>query len=294
MTTINSSASQPHVIVEKKHEPPTYYKSLVKSGYAPVSGLEMYYEIHGTGKGTPLVTIHPIWGLANVFPTLTKNRQLIAVELQGHGHTADIDRPMSYEQHADDVAALLKHLQIEQADFFGESINSIVAVQMAVRHPELVRRVVTWGAPFGRLEESYDPISSAEFMTLTPDHSSVQFQREAYQRVAPDPTQWPTLYTKVNSIEWKGFSSDELKSIQAPVLIAAGDHDVIGARLEHALEVFRLIPSAQLAIVPDAGHFVLNDDPQKLLPIIETFLADPISPVRFATILLGYHPGETR
>ena len=131
MTTLNQSAPQPNVAAEKKHAWPIYYTTLVRSGYAPVNGLQMYYEIHGTGK--PLVTIHPVWGLANVFPQLVRHRQLIAVELQGHGRTADIDRPLTFEQHADDVAALLKHLQIEQADFFGVCSGGIVAVMMAVR-----------------------------------------------------------------------------------------------------------------------------------------------------------------
>ena len=142
MTTLNQSAPQPNVAAEKKHSWPIYYTALVRSGYAPVNGLQMYYEIHGTGK--PLVTIHPVWGLANVFPQLVRHRQLIAVELQGHGRTADIDRPLTFEQHADDVAALLKHLQIEQADFFGVCSGGIVAVMMAVRHPDLVGRVATY------------------------------------------------------------------------------------------------------------------------------------------------------
>jgi pimeloyl-ACP methyl ester carboxylesterase len=278
--------------VSKAHGAPTYYKTLVRTGYAPVNGLQMYYEIHGTGK--PLVTIHPFAGLANVFPSLTRNRQLIAVELQGHGRTADIDRPLSFEQEADDVAALVKHLQIERADFFGESFGGIVAVQMAVRYPALVRRVATYGSALGKLQDVTLPESLAELMSLTPDHNSVQFRREDYERVAPDPTQWPTLFAKATRIQWMGFSRDELKSIKAPVLIAAGDHDVLGARLEHMLEMSRLIPNAQLAIIPDAGHFVLNDDPEKLLPIIATFLDQPTSTVPFATVKTGYHPGETR
>ncbi len=129
--------------VHKTSKGPTYYKTLVTSGYAPVSGLQMYYEIHGTGTARPLVTIPPIWGLVNVFPSLVRHRQLIAVELQGHGRTSDSDRPMRWEQHADDVAALLEYLQIEQADIFGESVGGIVATHLALRHPRVVRRVAT-------------------------------------------------------------------------------------------------------------------------------------------------------
>ncbi len=99
----------------------------------------MNYEIHGTVQSRPLVTIHPFVGLADVFPSLTRNRQPIAVELQGHGGTADIDRPLSFEQEAEDVIALLKHLQIDQADFFGESRGGITAILIAIRHPELTK-----------------------------------------------------------------------------------------------------------------------------------------------------------
>src|SRR5262249_54546261 len=152
----------------------TYYKTLVRSGYAPVNGLQMYYEIHGTVAARPLVTIHPWLGLANVFPSLIRNRQLIAVELQGHGRTVDIDRPMTFEQHADDVASLLKYLRIPQADFFGESFGGTTAVMMAVRHPEIVRRVAIYGSVLSKFEEVIRQESLAEFFSLTPDHPSIQ------------------------------------------------------------------------------------------------------------------------
>src|SRR5262249_21209381 len=154
MTTANDAQRRP---AEKRRGGSFYYKSLVSSGYAPVNGLQMYYEIHGTVPARALVTLHPWLSLANVFPSLTRNRQLIAVELQGHGRTADIDRPMTFEQHADDIAALMNHLHIEQADFFGESFGGTVAVMMAVRHPELVRRVAIYGSVLGRFEEVIRP-----------------------------------------------------------------------------------------------------------------------------------------
>ncbi len=294
MATMSESPTQSNPTVVTKREGTTYYKTLVRSGYAPVNGLEMYYEIHGTVTARPLVTIHPFLGLANVFPSLTRNRQLIAVEAQGHGRTSDIERPLSFEQEAEDVITLLKHLQIDQADFFGESFGGITAMLIAIRRPELVRRVVTYGSPFGKFEDAYPLESLGQLMTLTADHRSVQYQRECYQRVAADPKKWLTLFAKFTTRQWKGFSRDELKSVKAPVLIAAGDHDVLGAHLEHQLETYRLIPNAQLAVIPDAGHFVLNDDPEKLLPIVGTFLDESESRVPFATTLSGYHPGETR
>ncbi len=153
MATMSKSPTQSNPTVVTKREGTTYYKTLVRSGYAPVNGLEMYYEMHGSGTGVPLVTIHGFAGLANVFPSLTRNRQLIAFEFEGHGHTADIGRPLSFEQEAEDVASLLKYLEISQADFFGESFGGIVAVQTVVRHPEMVRRVATYGSALGKIEE---------------------------------------------------------------------------------------------------------------------------------------------
>jgi pimeloyl-ACP methyl ester carboxylesterase len=246
-----------------------------KTGYVPVNGLQMYYEIHGTVTPRPLVTIHPWLGLANVFPSLTRNRQLIAVELQGHGRTADIDRPMTFEQQADDIAALLKYLEIPQADLFGESFGGTVAVLLAVRHPKLVRRVAIYGAVLGKFEEVIRPESLAEFMSLTPDHRSIQFERENYERVAPDPTQWPTLFAKSSRIAWKGLSRDELKSIKASVLIAAGDHDVLVPLVEHHLEMSRLIPHAQLAVIPDVGHSCCTKIPRSCCRSLQTFSINP-------------------
>jgi pimeloyl-ACP methyl ester carboxylesterase len=271
------------------------YKTLVRSGYAPVNGLRMYFEIHGTIAERPLVTIHGFLGLRNVFPSLVRNRQLITMDLQGHGCTADIDRPLSFEQNAEDVVQLLKYLQIEKADLFGESFGGIVAMLIAARHPGIVRRVAIYGTMLGNRSEVSRPQSVAEFARLTPEHRSIQYQRESYLRLAPNPMQWPILFEKTArmAMEWRGFPSETLKSIQAPVLIAAGDHDVLSPMLEHHLAMFRLIPNAQLAIIPDAGHFVLNDDPEKLLPVVATFLDQPTS-AAFATTLSGYHPGETR
>jgi pimeloyl-ACP methyl ester carboxylesterase len=274
---------------------PTYYKSLVHSGYAPVNGLSMYYEVHGTVADWPLVTIHPWLGLANVFPSLIRTRQLIAVELQGHGRTPDIDRPPSFENHAEDIAALLQYLDIPRADIFGEGFGGIVAAQLAVRHPDLVRRVAVYGSILGAMDEVLTQVSLADFRNLTPDHPGIRFERENYERVAPDPTQWPTLVARsmAATAAWAGFSREELQTIKAPVLIAAGDRDTLTAPLEHLLRWSRLIANAQLAIVPDAGHFVLCDDAEKVLPIVAAFL-DNTSTVPFATTVSGYRPGKTR
>src|SRR5215472_3325322 len=229
------------VVAHSADKPAQSSQAEKKTGYAPVNGLRMYYEISGEGK--PAVYIHPIVSHCGLISGLTKNRQWIAMDLQGHGRTADIDRPMSCEQHADDIAALLKHLKIEQTDFFGDSFGGTIAVMMAVRHPKLVRRVVSYGGSFA-------PFPRDTAAVLTPDSDAFKWKREEYQKVAADPKQWPTLFDKVlkSGMEWKGFSPNELKAIKAPVLIACGDHDLIP--VERSAEWSRMIPNAQLAIIP--------------------------------------------
>jgi pimeloyl-ACP methyl ester carboxylesterase len=256
-----------------------------KTGYAPVNGLKMYYEIKGVGK--PAVYIHPVVSHCGLIPGLTGNRQWIAMDLQGHGRTADIDRPMTCEQHADDIAALLKHLEIEEADFFGDSFGGTIAVMMAVRHPQLVRRVVSHGG-------SLAPYPGPAADRPPDDADLVKWQREEYQKVAPDPKQWPTLFDKASKslFAWKGFSPDQLQAIKAPVLIASGDHDLIP--VERCAEWSRMIPNAQLAVIPDSGHFVLFSEPEKLLPTVAAFLDAPASQVPLGTAKSGYYPGVTR
>jgi pimeloyl-ACP methyl ester carboxylesterase len=256
-----------------------------QSGYAPVNGLKMYYEI--TGEGKPAVYIHPVVSHCGLIPGLTGNRRWIAMDLQGHGRTADIDRPMTCEQNADDIAALLKHLKVEEADFFGDSFGGTIAVMMAVRHPQLVRRVVSHGGSFAPYpgNAADRPPSDADF---------VKWQREEYQKVAPDPKRWPSLFDKItNSLfAWEGFTPDELKAIKAPVLIACGDHDLIP--VERCAEWSRMIPNAQLAVIPDTSHFVLSSEPAKLLPTVAAFLDAPTPRVPLGTAQTGYYPGVTR
>ena len=273
------------VVAHSADKPAQSSQAEKKTGYAPVNGLKMYYEISGEGK--PAVYIHPVVSHCGLISGLTKNRQWIAMDLQGHGRTADIDRPMTCEQHADDIAALLKDLKIEEADFFGDSFGGTIAVMMAVRYPQLVRRVVSHGGSFAPFPRGTAP-------ALTPDSDAFKWKREEYQKVAPDPKQWPTLFEKVlkSGMEWKGFSPDELNAIKAPVLIVCGDHDLIP--VERYAEWSRKIPNAQLAIIPGASHFVLFSEPEKLLPTIAAFLDAPTPKAPLGTAITGYYPGVTR
>ncbi|HEY2856250.1 MAG TPA: alpha/beta hydrolase [Gemmatimonadaceae bacterium] len=268
-------------------------KAHLKRGYAPISGLQMYYEIEGTGE--PLVFIHPALGFGGLekFPGLTQRHSLVRLDLQGHGRTADLrDRPLSIEQYAEDVIALLDYLGISKADIFGESYGGNAAVLIAIRHPERVRRVAAYSATFGPAEIAHDPAMVRFDHPPTPYSRDTQFQRESYKSVAPDAQSWPTLWDKVTQIRWSGFSREELLAIRVPMLIMVGDRDFV--RLEHAIETFHAVPSAELAVIPDAGHFALYSEPERVMPIVQHFLekAATRSPVAHAG--LGYHPGESR
>jgi pimeloyl-ACP methyl ester carboxylesterase len=262
-------------------------------GYAPVNGLKMYYEIEGTGN--PLVYIPPVFGYAGLktFPALAENHSLLTVDLQGHGRTADIpERPITLEQNAEDVAGLLKHLGITRADFFGESYGGVMAVMIAVRHSGLVGRVATYGATFGPPQVALNPRTTHLDQPPAAESSYIQYQRENYKRVAPDPEYWPKIFDKLGRLQWEGFSKEELASIQAPMLITLGDRDFV--RLEHSVESFHLISNAELAVIPDAGHFTLSSEPERVIPVVKHFLEKPEKRIPVATARTGYHPGETR
>ncbi len=262
-------------------------------GYASVNGLKMYYEIAGTGD--PLVYIPPVFGYAGLksFPALLENHLVITADLQGHGHTADVpERPMTLEQNTNDMVGLLRHLGISKTDFFGESYGGVISTMIAVHHPELVGRVATYGASFGPPQIALNMEMLRTRVAPTSDSRAFEFQRENYKNVAPDPEYWPKFWSKVCSIQWGGFSNEELASIEAPVLIAIGDHDFV--RLEHAVETLKLIPNAELAVIPNAGHFALFSEPERVIPVVEHFLKKPEKKIPIATAATGYHPGRTR
>jgi pimeloyl-ACP methyl ester carboxylesterase len=263
------------------------------TGYASVNGLKMYYEIEGVGE--PLVYIPPALGCAGIksFPEFVEDFSLITVDLQGHGRTADIpDRPLSIEQHAKDVVGLLNHFEIAHADFFGESYGGAIATMIAVRHPQMVKRISTYGATFGPSQTAVDPKMLHFDKAPTPDSTAFQFQKEYYKLVAPYPNDWAQLWNKSIQMQWEGFSDDDLASIKAPLLIALGDHDFV--RLEHALEVFRRIPIAELAVIPDAGHFALFSEQERVTLAVRHFLKKPDDRMPIATAQLGYQPDKTR
>lgn len=253
----------------------------------------MYFEIKGTGD--PLVFIPPAFGFAgrNSFPELVQNHSIITIDLQGNGRTPDVpERPISIEQYAQDVVGLLKYLGISKADFLGESYGGDTAAVIAVRYPEFVRRVATYAATFALPSNTLNPETTHRDQPPTAETRDIQYQREGYKTVALDPAYWPKIYEKVCSIQWNGFSKGELASITAPFLIVQGDHDYV--RLEHSVETVRLIPHAELAVIPSASHFALSSEPERVIPIIKHFLEKPENQLPLVNANVGYHPGENR
>ena len=259
-----------------------------RTGYAPVSGLEMYYGVHGDGP--PLLLLHGAYMTADsmgpLLAGLAQGRQVIAPEQQGHGHTADIDRPITYEQMADDSAALLEHLGIEQADVVGYSMGGGIALQLAIRHPTRVRRLVVASASY-----TYDGMHAAAiemFPTITPELFAGSPMEDEYLRVAPNPGHFPKLVEKLVHLDSTPFAwpADDIRGITAPTLIVVGDSDVV--RLEHAVELFGLLgggvmgdlvgmPTSRLAVLPGTSHFIppgcgVLDRADWLLAMIPEFL----------------------
>lgn len=258
----------------------------VEGGYVQVDGLRMYYEVHGTGR--PLVLLHGalmfIEAFGELLPKLAQGRQVIAVELQGHGRTNDVDRPFSYEQMADDVAALLHKIGIESADLLGYSLGGGVAMQMAIRHPDLVRRVVAVSVYIDD-DGVYPEILEGE-RNMTPESLEGFGWREAYARVAPDPERWSVIINKVKQLDlsFKGWSHGVIRSIRAPVLLVVGDSDIV--RPEHAAMMFRLLgggvagdivgmPRSRLAVLPATNHTSVIERTDWLVPMVEEFLNMP-------------------
>ena len=255
------------------------------SGYASVNGLNMYYEIHGTGA--PLVLIHGggstiQTSFGRVLHSFAKDRQVIAVELQGHGHTADINRPETFEQDADDVAALLKYLKIENADFFGFSNGGNTTMQIAIRHPDLVRKIILGSAFFkrdGMYLQFWESINRATLKDMP------QPLKDAYKKVAPDSNDLSKMFEKDKKrmVEFNDWKAEDIHSINAPALIIIGDEDVV--RPEHAVEMLRLLPHARLSILT-GGHGAYIGEvttgmehskiPELTVSMIEEFLNEPM------------------
>jgi pimeloyl-ACP methyl ester carboxylesterase len=265
-----------------------------------VNGLDMYHEIHSAGQqpgqptGVPLVLLHGAFSAIGtsfgaLLPGLARTRQVIAFELQAHGRTADIDRPLSVEQMADDTAAALQHLGIEQADILGYSMGGAVALQVAIRHPQVVRKLVlasvtyNLGGVHPGLMDGFEEMQP-EMMYGSPWH-------DEYLRIAPDPDHFATLFAKKNEMDrdTRDVPAETVAAIKAPTLIVIGDSDLV--RPEHAVEMFRLLgggvfgdiaglPQSQLAILPGTTHVSIMNRAEWLVPMIGEFLDAPVPDAR--------------
>ncbi len=227
--------------------------------YAPVNGLKLYYELHGDsnniGNGKPLVLLHgggstieTTYG--RILPALAKSHHVIAIELQAHGHTPDIDRSLSFEQDADDVAELMRQLQITKADFMGFSNGGTTCLQIALRHPALVHKLVLASATYrrdGMPAGFFEGFPNAKLETMpAPLHT-------AYLKANPDPKGLQAMFDRdvARMIAFKDIADEKVQSIQAPTLVLNGDKEVVSA--EHALKLSRTLPHGQLCILP-GGH----------------------------------------
>jgi len=259
--------------------------------YADVNGIRLYYESQGTGR--PLILLHGGLGAIEMFgpnlPALAEGRQLIAVDLQGHGRTADIDRPLDVALMADDIAALIRHLKLERPDIMGYSLGGGVALLTAIRHPELVGRLVIVSTVFRRTgyypeilaQQSQVNAQAAEMMKQTPMY-------QLYSSVAPRPEDFPRLLEKIGETMKKDFDfSQQIAGIKATTLIVAGDADIFPP--SHAVEMFGLLgggkkdpgwdgsgrPDSRLAILPGLTHYNIFLAPA-LAETVVPFLNEPV------------------
>lgn len=252
--------------------------------YASVNGIRLYYEIHGTGR--PLILLHGGLGAIEMFgpnlPALAKGRQVIAVDLQGHGRTADIDRPIDPKLVAEDIAALIDHLKLDRPDVMGYSFGAWVALHVAARHPDKVRKLVFASAPFKRSgfypemlpQQAAVSGAIADQMRETPMY-------QLYSAIAPRPQDFPRLLDKMGAFMRSEYDyTEQVKQLRAPTLIVAGDADMVPPA--HAVEMFGLLgggkrdagwdgsarPASRLAILPGLTHYNVFADPDLAAAVI--------------------------
>ena len=256
-----------------------------ETGYAPVNGLQMYYEIHGSG-GTPLLLLHG--GLFNidlqfgeVLPGLARTRQVIATDFQAHGRTGDVDRPLTSASLASDVVALLEHLKVPQVDLFGFSVGGAVALYMAVKHAELVRRLIVSSASFH--PDGDRPENAEAVGAMTVDMIAGTPMEQDYLAKSPNPDRLQDLLDKLGAFDegFTGWPDADIEGIAAPTLITVGDCDMV--TLDHAVRFLRLrggdvngdfvgVPDSQLAVFPGTTHFNGLSRTTLVLDVVTTFL----------------------
>jgi pimeloyl-ACP methyl ester carboxylesterase len=264
-------------------------RSAPEIGYAPVNGLQMYYESHGSG-GTPLLLLHG--GLFDIeqqfgpiLPALAASRRVVAPEFQGHGHTNDLDRPLTTAHLASDVVNLLQHLGLDRVDVLGFSIGGAVALHLAIRHPTLVRKLIVSSVSFhpsGDRQENSEAVGE-----LTVDMIAGTPMEQLYRAKSPHPDRLQDLLDKLGTYDqgFTGWSDEDIQGIAAPTLITVGDCDAV--RLDHAVRFLQLrggdvngdfvgVPSSQLAVFPGTTHFFGLARTGLVIDVVQTFLDAPL------------------
>jgi len=255
--------------------------TMTTGNYANVNGIKMYYEIYG--EGTPLVLLHGGGStiqttFGRILPTLAQHYKCIAVELQAHGRTSDRNAPESFTQDADDVAGLLKKLNFNKASFFGFSNGASTTMQIAIRHPELVDKIIVVAGAYKRegfIPGFFDGFKHATLETMP------QGLRDAFLKVNPDSAALLNMFNKdvARMVAFKDWSDEDLKSIKAPALIINADKDVILP--EHALKMSQLIPNARLIILPGVHGECIGEietaslnskQPEMVVELVKEFL----------------------
>jgi pimeloyl-ACP methyl ester carboxylesterase len=259
------------------------------TGYAPVNGLQMYYEVHGDG-GTPLLLLHG--GLFDIdqqfgalVPGLSATRRVIAADFQGHGRTNDIDRPLRSEHLASDVVGLLQHLDVRQADVFGFSVGGGTALHLAIERPELVRKLIVSSASFS--PEGDRPENSEAVGQMTVDMIAGTPMEQAYRTKSPHPDRLQDLLDKLGAFDegFPGWTDADIQGIAAPTLITVGDCDAV--TLGHAVRFLQLrggdvngdfvgVPASQLAVFPGTTHFHGLARTELVLDVVLGFLDAPV------------------
>ncbi|MEQ8348815.1 MAG: alpha/beta hydrolase [Sneathiellaceae bacterium] len=262
---------------------PALARDAPEGGRVAVNGMQMYYEV--SGAGAPLVVLHGAYmnipSMGGIVPLLARSHRVYALEFQGHGRTTDIDRPITYPNLADDVAAFMDKVGLRKADIFGYSMGAAAGLQLAIRHAEKVDRLVAASVAYD--VEGWQPAFRDFLPTMTVEMLTAMPFAEGYRALAADPDGFPALAEKLIALEHEPMAwGAEVASIAAPVLIIAGDADVV--TLEHAVAMFRLLggggmgdmgqplPESRLAVLPATSHTAVIGQADLLFALVEPFL----------------------
>jgi pimeloyl-ACP methyl ester carboxylesterase len=248
-----------------------------------VNGMQMYYEV--SGQGDPIVVLHgaymSIAAMGAIIPRLAETHQVYAIEMQGHGRTTDIDRPITYQNLADDVAAFMDSVGLDRADVFGYSMGAAAGLQLAIRHPEKVDQLIAASVSYD--ESGWQPEMVAMIPQMSPEMFVGSPMETAYRELSPNPEGFRAFVEKLIALEHEPMEwEEEVRNLEAPVLLIAGDADVV--TLEHTVAMFRLLgggamgdmgqplPSSRLAILPATSHTAVIGQVDLLMGLIEPFL----------------------